>query len=298
MQLQLLSLIQQDRAGKAAPSFDGNADISFSSDDLDPVPADLLESLVLSDLERELVRIGQAGGSLPGLESQPSLQRDLPASDPAQEAERIVLQLPEFQVLQSLVQTQREEILAGEEGLVEQGLAQDLVQGQTGPRRAKLKRVLKKVLVGGGHNNNNNNNNGSSDNSGSEPVTSPEEEKARKLSTEEGKEEKVLRQEENQILLQRVQSLIDRLEGNPPLVDNQGSFFVFLSFFWFDLIVYLFAVHSLSGAENRTRDGWVGSANASSVLCRPNQLSFLLAGKVTVHPFIHSFKQCLTCCTI
>ena len=229
MQLQLLSLIQQDRAGKAAPSFDGNADISFSSDDLDPVPADLLESLVLSDLERELVRIGQAGGSLPGLESQPSLQRDLPASDPAQEAERIVLQLPEFQVLQSLVQTQREEILAGEEGLVEQGLAQDLVQGQTGPRRAKLKRVLKKVLVGGGHNNNNNN--GSSDNSGSGPVTSPEEEKARKLSTEEGKEEKVLRQEENQILLQRVQSLIDRLEGNPPLVDNQGSFF--LSFYLF-----------------------------------------------------------------
>ena len=32
---------------------------------------------------------------------------------------------------------------------------------------------------------------------------------------------------------------------------------------------FLFAVHSLSGAENRTRDGWVGSANASSVLCRP-----------------------------
>ena len=40
-------------------------------------------------------------------------------------------------------------------------------------------------------------------------------------------------------------------------------------FFWFDLIVYLFAVHSLSGVKNQTRDGWVGSANASSVLCRP-----------------------------
>ena len=40
-------------------------------------------------------------------------------------------------------------------------------------------------------------------------------------------------------------------------------------FFGFDLIVFLFALHSLSGAENRTRDGWVGSVNASSVLCRP-----------------------------
>ena len=32
------------------------------------------------------------------------------------------------------------------------------------------------------------------------------------------------------------------------------------------------AVHSLTGAENRTRDGWVGSAKASSVLCRPPNL--------------------------
>ena len=40
-------------------------------------------------------------------------------------------------------------------------------------------------------------------------------------------------------------------------------------FFLFDLVVYLFAVHSLSGTENQTWDGWVGSANASSVLCRP-----------------------------
>ena len=36
-------------------------------------------------------------------------------------------------------------------------------------------------------------------------------------------------------------------------------------FFWFDLIVLLFAVHSLSGTENRTRDG----VRASPVQCRP-----------------------------
>ena len=42
-----------------------------------------------------------------------------------------------------------------------------------------------------------------------------------------------------------------------------------LVFVWFDLIVFLFAVHSLSGTENRTRDGWVESANASYVLCCP-----------------------------
>ena len=38
----------------------------------------------------------------------------------------------------------------------------------------------------------------------------------------------------------------------------------------FDVIVYrFFAIHFLSGADNRTRNGWLGSANASSVLCRP-----------------------------
>ena len=45
------------------------------------------------------------------------------------------------------------------------------------------------------------------------------------------------------------------------------------SFFGFDLIVFSrsYAVHSLSGAENRTRDGWMGSANASSVQCCPSK---------------------------
>ena len=39
--------------------------------------------------------------------------------------------------------------------------------------------------------------------------------------------------------------------------------------FFGSISLSIFAVHSLSGAENRTRDRWVGSANASSVLCRP-----------------------------
>ena len=68
--------------------------------------------------------------------------------------------------------------------------------------------------------------------------------------------------------------------GIPGLINKKGAqacFFNLLLLQWrqfpalfciFFGSIFSFAVHSLSNAENRTRNGWVGSANASSVLCR------------------------------
>ena len=61
----------------------------------------------------------------------------------------------------------------------------------------------------------------------------------------------------------------------------------------FDLIVLffsIFTVHSLSGAENRSWDGWVVTANASSVLCRPPLNGVLIK--------LRASKLVLQCCQI
>ena len=67
----------------------------------------------------------------------------------------------------------------------------------------------------------------------------------------------------------------------------------FFDLYFFFLVrsrcVFIFAVHSLSGTQNRTRDGWVGSANASSVLCRPPYWSlplWVIRWLVNISPII------------
>ena len=61
-------------------------------------------------------------------------------------------------------------------------------------------------------------------------------------------------------------------------------------FFFGSISLSFFAVHSLSGAENRTRDGWVGSANAYSVLCRPPNLGLIQSSQSRFQLKINLFQ--------